>query len=132
MPQRRSRTASGTPKKRSGRKKVYTREIRLPLSEDQWERAHNIAQKEDLTVCEVFRSALYRKLPRQVTTVAASTYWELGKIGVNLNQITTAINTARLMGDPVSVDRVFLERLRELIQQVRAEIAGIEMNNEDD
>lgn len=132
MPQHGTRSNPPQKQKRAGRKKVYTRKFLLPLSEDQWQRAQKIAVTEDLTVCDVFRSALYRKLPRKVTTVAAQTYWELGKIGTNLNQIAAAVNTARLMGEPVSVDRALLERLRELVQQARAEIVGIEPNDADD
>lgn len=124
MPQRRPRAKSSR-QKRSGRRKIYTKTFLVTLTDNEWNRANQIATQQDLTLCEVFRSALYRKLPRQITTVAAKTYFELHKIGVNLNQITTAVNTARQLGEPVSVDRALLERLRDLIQQARAEIAGI-------
>jgi hypothetical protein len=35
-----------------------------------------------------------RSLPAPIPQINEQTYWELGKIGVNLNQITHAINRA--------------------------------------
>ncbi|MEA5526977.1 plasmid mobilization relaxosome protein MobC [Nodularia spumigena] len=62
--------------------------------------------------------------------MAGQTYWELGKIGNNLNQIAKAINTTVLMGEPVVVDRGLLEQVKNLVKQVRREIADIDFNND--
>ncbi|TVP59646.1 MAG: plasmid mobilization relaxosome protein MobC [Nodularia sp. (in: Bacteria)] len=90
-----------------------------------------MARENGLTVSELFRSkTLKNKLPRRVTRVAGQTYWELGKIGNNLNQIAKAINTTVLMGEPVAVDRGLLEQVKNLVKQVRREIADIDFNND--
>ncbi|MCC2691541.1 plasmid mobilization relaxosome protein MobC [Nodularia sp. LEGE 04288] len=90
-----------------------------------------MARENGLTISELFRSkTLKNKLPRRVTRVAGQTYWELGKIGNNLNQIAKAINTTVLMGEPVVVDRGLLEQVKNLVKQVRREIADIDFNND--
>jgi hypothetical protein len=45
-----------------------------------------------------------RSLPAPIPEINQQTYWELGKIGVNLNQITHAINRAVKEGSKVAVD----------------------------
>lgn len=78
-----------------------------------------------LSLSELLRSsALKRQLPVKVSSVAISTYRELGKIGVNLNQLTKAVNTANKMGHSFSIDATYLEELRSLLLQVQLEVAG--------
>uniref|UniRef100_A0A8J6ZZ54 Plasmid mobilization relaxosome protein MobC n=2 Tax=Desmonostoc muscorum TaxID=1179 RepID=A0A8J6ZZ54_DESMC len=87
-----------------------------------------MASENNLTISELFRAkTLKNRLPRRVTKVAGQTYWELGKIGNNLNQIAKAINTSALMGEPVVVDRALLSQVRDLVKQVRREIAEIDL-----
>ncbi|MBO1057210.1 MAG: MobC family plasmid mobilization relaxosome protein [Dolichospermum sp. JUN01] len=87
-----------------------------------------MAAENSLTMAELFRTkTIKNRLPRRVTKVAGQTYWELGKIGNNLNQIAKAINTSVLMGEPVVVDRGLLEQVRNLVRQVRREIAEIDL-----
>jgi hypothetical protein len=79
-------------------------------------------------MAELFRAkTIKHRLPRRVTKVAGETYWELGKIGNNLNQIAKAINTSVLMGEPVVVDRALLEEVRNLVRQVRREITEVDL-----
>ena len=78
-----------------------------------------------LTLSELLRSStLKRQLPVKVSSVAISTYRELGKIGVNLNQLTKAVNTANKMGHSLSIDATYLEELRSLLLKVQLEVAG--------
>ncbi len=80
-------------------KRSHRIDIRLTLAE--YEKAQLMADENNLTMSELFRAkTLKNRLPRRVTKVAGQTYWELGKIGNNLNQIAKAINTSVLMGEP--------------------------------
>ncbi|WP_445253334.1 plasmid mobilization protein [Nodularia sp. LEGE 04288] len=105
--------------------------IEIMLTPEERQAALQMARENGLTISELFRSkTLKNKLPRRVTRVAGQTYWELGKIGNNLNQIAKAINTTVLMGEPVVVDRGLLEQVKNLVKQVRREIADIDFNND--
>lgn len=107
-------------------KRSHRIDIRLTLPE--YEKAQLMADENNLTMSELFRAkTLKNRLPRRVTKVAGQTYWELGKIGNNLNQIAKAINTSILMGEPVVVDRALLSQVRDLVKQVRREIAEIDL-----
>ncbi|BDI20863.1 hypothetical protein ANSO36C_66650 (plasmid) [Nostoc cf. commune SO-36] len=107
-------------------KRSHRIDIRLTLAE--YEKAQLMADENNLTMSELFRAkTLKNRLPRRVTKVAGQTYWELGKIGNNLNQIAKAINTSVLMGEPVVVDRALLSQVRDLVKQVRREIAEIDL-----
>lgn len=107
-------------------KRSHRIDIRLTLPE--YEKAQLMADENNLTMSELFRAkTLKNRLPRRVTKVAGQTYWELGKIGNNLNQIAKAINTSVLMGEPVVVDRALLSQIRDLVKQVRREIAEIDL-----
>ncbi|MCA1995016.1 MAG: MobC family plasmid mobilization relaxosome protein, partial [Coleofasciculus sp. S288] len=66
-----------------------------------------------------------RTLPAPIPQINKQTYWELGKIGVNLNQITRAINRAVKEGQSVSCDsRAEIEEVRKLLNQIRLELLG--------
>lgn len=102
--------------------------IDIRLTPKEYEKAQQMASENNLTISELFRSkTLKNQLPRRVTKVASQTYWELGKIGNNLNQITKAINTSVLMGEPIVVNRTLLEQLRDMVKQVRREITEIDL-----
>ncbi|MTJ14999.1 MobC family plasmid mobilization relaxosome protein [Anabaena sp. UHCC 0187] len=101
------------------------------LTPQEKEQVRQMAAENSLTMAELFRAkTIKNRLPRRVTKVAGQTYWELGKIGNNLNQIAKAINTSVLMGEPVVVDRGLLEQVRNLVRQVRREIAEIDLVTE--
>jgi len=66
-----------------------------------------------------------RTLPAPIPQINEQTYWELGKIGVNLNQITHAINRAVKEGQGVSCDsRTEIEAVRTLLNEVRLQLLG--------
>jgi hypothetical protein len=66
-----------------------------------------------------------RTLPAPIPLLNEQTYWELGKIGVNLNQITHAINRAVKEGQGVSCDsRTEIEEVRTLLNEVRLQVLG--------
>jgi len=107
------------------------------------------ADEVGLSRAEAFRRAFFRRqFPRKVTTVALSTYRELGNISVNLtntgnniNQIARGINTSIKMGQPVQVDEsaialltelsLQLNQTTELLHQVRREIMDSNSVTED-
>jgi hypothetical protein len=101
--------------------------FQLCLTSAEKELATQKAQETGLSLSELFRSAtLNRKLPPKITEITAQTYWELGKIGVNLNQITYSINTALKLGQPVPNSfqelKPELQRIEKLLHQIRREI----------
>jgi len=66
-----------------------------------------------------------RSLPAPIPQINEQTYWELGKIGVNFNQITHAINRAVKEGQGVSCDsRAEIEAVKTLLNEVRLQLLG--------
>ncbi len=67
-----------------------------------------------------------RSLPAPIPLLNEQTYWELGKIGVNLNQITHAINRAVKEGSPVAVDpRREIEAIHTALDEIRLQLLGL-------
>jgi hypothetical protein len=67
-----------------------------------------------------------RSLPAPIPLLNEQTYWELGKIGVNLNQITHAINRAVKEGSPVAVDpRREIEAIHTALDEIRLQRLGL-------
>ena len=68
-----------------------------------------------------------RTLPAPIPEINRETYWELGKIGVNLNQIAHATNRAVKAGSPISADpRPEILRLTKKIEEVRLELINLQ------
>jgi hypothetical protein len=66
-----------------------------------------------------------RTLPTSIPQINEQTYWELGKMGVNLNQITHAINRAVKEGRGISCNsRGEIETVRNLLNEVRLQLLG--------
>ncbi len=66
-----------------------------------------------------------RSLPAPIPQINEQTYWELGKIGVNLNQITHAINRAVKEGSIVAVDpRPEIEAIHTALDEIRLQLLG--------
>ncbi len=67
-----------------------------------------------------------RSLPAPIPQINEQTYWELGKIGVNLNQITRAINRAVKAGEGVAVDpRPEIEAIHTALNEIRLQLLGL-------
>ncbi len=67
-----------------------------------------------------------RTLPAPIPQINQQTYWELGKIGVNLNQITHAINLAVKAGESVAVDsRPEIEAVKTALDEIRLQLLGL-------
>ena len=131
------------PREKSQQQK-RTRMFNLLLTPEEDELSHFKADEVGLSRAEAFRRAFFRRqFPRKVTTVALSTYRELGNISVNLtntgnniNQIARGINTSIQRGQPVQVDTstiallnelsLQLNQTTELLHQVRREIADFD------
>jgi hypothetical protein len=66
-----------------------------------------------------------RSLPAPIPEINQQTYWELGKIGVNLNQITHAINRAVKEGSDVAVDpRAEILAVLTALDEIRLQLLG--------
>jgi hypothetical protein len=66
-----------------------------------------------------------RSLPAPIPEINQQTYWELGKIGVNLNQITHAINRAVKEGSDVAVDpRAEILAVKTALSEIRLQLLG--------
>ena len=67
-----------------------------------------------------------RSLPAPIPEINQQTYWELGKIGVNLNQITHAINRAVKEGSDVAVDpRAEILAVKTALSEIRLQLLGL-------
>ena len=67
-----------------------------------------------------------RSLPAPIPQINEQTYWELGKIGVNLNQITYAINRAVKEGSDVAVDpRREILAVKTVLDEIRLQLLGL-------
>ncbi|MGB7441496.1 MAG: MobC family plasmid mobilization relaxosome protein [Coleofasciculaceae cyanobacterium] len=110
-------------------KKPRPRKFLLCLSEDEWEAIESMAKSEGLTRSDLFRlKTIYRRLPRRTTTIAAQTYWQLARIGNNLNQLTRAVNSAIKQGwQQPPADPSLLEELKTLLNQVRRELVELDL-----
>lgn len=105
-----------------------TRKFQLRISEDEYGAIAQKANEVGVSVSEFFRrAATARKLPRRVTPISAMTYWELGKIGTNINQLTKSVNAALKMGQSPPVDPGYLAQLEELLHAIRLELAEVEL-----
>ena len=77
------------------------------------------------------RNALMRPLPKRLSKISLQTYWELGQIGNNLNQLVKATNTALKIGRTLPTDPKLLRELLELLHQCRRDIASPDIDSED-
>ncbi len=77
------------------------------------------------------RNALMRPLPKRLSKISSQTYWELGQIGNNLNQLVKATNTAIKMGLTPPANPELLTELKQLLHQCRREIALV-LDEDDD
>ena len=67
-----------------------------------------------------------RSLPAPIPEINQQTYWELGKIGVNLNQITHAINRAVKEGSLVAVEpRAEILAVKTALDEIRLQLLGL-------
>ena len=72
-----------------------------------------------------------RTLPAPIPEINQQTYWELGKIGVNLNQITHAVNRAIKEGSAIAVDpRPEILEVKKMLDEIRFELLGLESGGE--
>jgi hypothetical protein len=77
------------------------------------------------------RNALMRPLPKRLSKISLQTYWELGQIGNNLNQLVKATNTALKIGRTLPADPQLLRELLELLHQCRRDIALDDVDDDD-
>lgn len=104
------------------------RKFQLRLTADEYRALVQKAAEAGVSASELCRrAALGRKLPRRVTFIAAQTYWQLGKIGTNLNQLSKSANAAVCRGHSPPADPGYLAQLEELLHALRLELAEVEL-----
>ncbi|MBW4557945.1 MAG: plasmid mobilization relaxosome protein MobC [Trichormus sp. ATA11-4-KO1] len=77
------------------------------------------------------RNGLLRPLPKRLSKISLQTYWELGQIGNNLNQLVKATNTAIKMGSTPPANPQLLQELLKVLHQCRRDIAQADTESED-
>jgi hypothetical protein len=100
--------------------------LRLTLSErERWEvMAEEVGLGNNLSKF-VRHCVEKRSLPAPIPQINEQSYWELGKIGVNLNQITHAINRAVKEGSLVAVDpRAEILAVKTALDEIRLQLLG--------
>ncbi|BAY67108.1 plasmid mobilization relaxosome protein MobC [Calothrix sp. FACHB-156] len=78
------------------------------------------------------RNGLLRPLPKRLSKISLQTYWELGQIGNNLNQLVKATNTAIKMGRTPPANPELLEELLSVLHQCRRDIAQVDTEEDND
>jgi hypothetical protein len=78
------------------------------------------------------RNGLLRPLPKRLSKISLQTYWELGQIGNNLNQLVKATNIAIKMGRTPPANPELLEELLEVLHQCRRDIAQFDTEEDND
>ena len=107
--------------------------FQLCLSNEEWEMATAMAQKEGLQRSELFRLKTLYHLPRRhVTKIAASTYWQLAQQTDSLDRIAGELEAAKQSGhSPKSGTlrelRNVLSNNMELLTQVRKELVDLDL-----
>ncbi|MEA5606087.1 plasmid mobilization relaxosome protein MobC [Nostoc sp. UHCC 0252] len=77
------------------------------------------------------RNGLLRPLPKRLSKISLQTYWELGQIGNNLNQLVKVTNTAILRGRTPPANPQLLQELLEVLHQCRRDIAQADTEETD-
>ncbi|MDZ7969098.1 MAG: plasmid mobilization relaxosome protein MobC [Nostoc sp. DedSLP03] len=77
------------------------------------------------------RNGLLRPLPKRLSKISVQTYWELGQIGNNLNQLVKATNIAIKMGRTPPANPELLQEILEVLHQCRRDIASDDVDDED-
>lgn len=102
------------------------------LSDIELEMIRMKSQDAGMSASELMRrNALMRPLPKRLSKISLQTYWELGQIGNNLNQLVKATNTAIKMGRTPPANPELLRELLELLHQCRRDIARDDIESDD-
>ncbi|MBD2683074.1 MULTISPECIES: plasmid mobilization protein [Nostoc] len=102
------------------------------LSDIELEMIRMKSQDAGMSASELMRrNALMRPLPKRLSKISLQTYWELGQIGNNLNQLVKATNIAIKMGRTPPANPELLRELLELLHQCRRDIASDDIEGED-
>lgn len=102
------------------------------LSDIELEMIRMKSQDAGMSASELMRrNALMRPLPKRLSKISLQTYWELGQIGNNLNQLVKATNTAIKMGRTPPANPELLRELLELLHQCRRDIASDDIESDD-
>lgn len=100
--------------------------IEFRISPSERDRLLALAAEAGLNVSDYLRDiAINGKVPPVTTDVAIRTYWELGKVGNSLNLVVPLMQSALQRGQAVNMPPQLVRDLNDVLQQIRAEIAGI-------
>ena len=107
--------------------------FQLCLSEQEWQMATAMAQKEGLQRSELFRLKTLYHLPRRhITKIAASTYWQLAQQADILERIAGELEAAKQnehspKSGTLRELRNALDNNMELLTQVRKELVDLDL-----
>jgi antitoxin component of RelBE/YafQ-DinJ toxin-antitoxin module len=97
-----------------------SRNILIRVTPRELEEAKRLAENSGLTVSDLFRhKTLSTKLPQKIVGIPLTTETKLNQIGVCLDQLVRAINTARAFGHSISVDQRLLSDTQELVWETK-------------
>jgi len=105
--------------RRAGR----TKAVPIRFSEREWLRIQFKAETAGLKPSEyVRRAALQKQLPPKIPEANGRTYAELHQIGINLNQLARAANTALKHGHTPAIGPEEIEALERQLRQLQREL----------
>ncbi len=90
---------------------------RVRLTQDEHEQLSKLADENDLTLSEYIRRSALKRKTKITTEFEKALYFEINRIGNNLNQIAKYVNTNKKLDKFVLKSLVSIEReLKELLK----------------
>lgn len=100
--------------------KRHTIRFEMLLTEEQNQHWEALSQRAGLSRAELVRRRMANCRIQTIPKANWQTYWQLGKIGNNINQIAKAQNTATSYGlTPPPIDPIPFEQLQKQIDKLR-------------
>lgn len=94
------------------------------------EKAKEAGLKLSAYLREAGLSKTVQKRNNFIPQINRETYVELGRIGININQLAKAANTSVLKGLECNINTDELDRLSALLQEIRLSVMGISEEKE--
>jgi hypothetical protein len=99
--------------------------IHIRLTEDEYQALSQKASKAGVSLSSwVRRAALEQEIPSKREEIDVNLYKELTRIGVNINQLARAANTAVNMGDCPQPTPEQWQELYDLLKRLTLEVIG--------
>ena len=103
------------------------------LSDVELEMFRSRSAEQGISISELMRqNGLMRPIPKRLSKITAQTYRELGRIGININQMAKAVNTAQRSGEEMKIELGQLLILADAIATCQRELIFGLASEEDD